>query len=126
MLQFFSKLENQFIKCFSRVQIYAITLLPPSSDYSLLFTQFIRSTHTQVSVGKGFLQIWSKLTGQLPCRSVILIKFHSNIIEITPGHGYSPVNYCIFPEHLFLRIPLDGCFWFMYLHGNQASSNLIC
>ena len=126
MLQFFSKLENQFIKCFSRVQIYAITLLPPSSDYSLLFTQFIRSTHTQVSVGKGFLQIWSKLTGQLPCRSVILIKFHSNIIEITPGHGYSPVNYCIFPEHLFLRIPLDGCFWFMYLLGNQASSNLIC
>ena len=126
MLQFFSKLENQFIKCFSRVQIYAITLLPPSSDYSLLFTQFIRSTHTQVSVGKGFLQIWSKLTGQLPCRSVILIKFHSNIIEITPGHGYSPVNYCVFPEHLFLRIPLDGCFWFMYLLGNQASSNLIC
>ena len=126
MLQFFSKLENQFIKCFSRVQIYAITLLPLSSDYSLLFTQFIRSTHTQVSVGKGFLQIWSKLTGQLPCRSVILIKFHSNIIEITPGHGYSPVNYCVFPEHLFLRIPLDGCFWFMYLLGNQASSNLIC
>ena len=126
MLQFFSKLENQFIKCFSCVRIYAITLLPPSSDYYLLFTQFIRSTHTQVSVGKGFLQIWSKLTGQLPCRSVILIKFHSNIIEITPGHGYSPVNYCIFPEHLFLRIPLDGCFWFMYLHGNQTSSNLIC
>ena len=126
MLQFFSKLENQFIKCFSCVRIYAITLLPPSSDYYLLFTQFIRSTHTQVSVGKGFLQIWSKLTGQLPCRSVILIKFHSNIIEITPGHGYSPVNYCIFPEHLFLRIPLDGCFWFMYLLGNQASSNLIC
>ena len=126
MLQFFSKLENQFIKCFSCVRIYAITLLPPSSDYYLLFTQFIRSTHTQVSVGKGFLQIWSKLTGQLPCRSVILIKFHSNIIEITPGHGYSPVNYCIFPEHLFLRIPLDGCFWFMYLLGSQASSNLIC
>ena len=126
MLQFFSKLENQFIKCFSCVRIYAITLLPPSSDYYLLFTQFIRSTHTQVSVGKGFLQIWSKLTGQLPCRSVILIKFHSNIIEITPGHGYSPVNYCVFPEHLFLRIPLDGCFWFMYLLGNQASSNLIC
>ena len=126
MLQFFSKLENQFIKCFSRVQIYAITLLPPSSDYSLLFTQFIRSTHTQVSVGKDVLQIWSKLTRQLPCRSVILVTFHSNIIEITPGHGYSPVNYCIFPEHLFLRIPLDGCFWFMYLHGNQTSSNLIC
>ena len=32
-------------------------------------------------------------------------------IEITLRYGCSPVIYCIFSEHLFLRTRLEGCFW---------------
>ena len=43
-------------------------------------------------LGKGVLKTCSKFTGKHPCRSVILIKFQSNFIEITLRHGCSPVN----------------------------------
>ena len=29
----------------------------------------------------------------------------------TPRHGCSPVNCCIFSEHLFLRTSIKGCYW---------------
>ena len=38
------------------------------------------------------MKICSKITGEHPCRSVILIKLQSNFIEITLRHGCSPVN----------------------------------
>ena len=41
---------------------------------------------------KGVLKIYSKYTGEHPCRSVISIKFQSNFIEIALRHGCSPVN----------------------------------
>ena len=41
---------------------------------------------------KSILKIWSKFTGEHPCRSVISIKLQSNFIEITLRHGCSPVN----------------------------------
>ena len=34
-----------------------------------------------------------------------------DFIEITLRHGCSPVNCCIFSEHLFLGIILVGCLW---------------
>ena len=43
--------------------------------------------------------------------------------DFTLRHGCSPVNlliYCIFSEHLFLRTPLDGCFWI----NNQMAKRL--
>ena len=43
-------------------------------------------------LGKGVLKIYSKFTGEYPCRSVISIKMFCNFIEITLRHGYSPVN----------------------------------
>ena len=37
-----------------------------------------------------------------------------NFIEIALWHGCSPVKCRIFSEHLFLRAPLDGCFWLVH------------
>ena len=55
---------------------------------------------------KGVLKICSKFTGEYPCQSVISIK-----LQITLRQGCSPVNLLHLSEHLFLRTPLDGCFW---------------
>ena len=65
----------------------------------LLSTKF-RSSHPDVSLGKGVLKICSKFTGEHPCRSVISIKLQCIFIEITLRHGCCPVNLV----HIF-RIP---------------------
>ena len=49
--------------------------------------------HKQVFLGKGFLKICSKFTGEHPCRSGISIKLLCNFIEITLRHGCSLVNF---------------------------------
>ena len=51
-----------------------------------------RSTHPEVFVGKGVLIIYSKFTGEHPCRSAISIKLQSNFIKLALRHGCSPVN----------------------------------
>ena len=42
-------------------------------------------------LGKCFLKIGSKFTGEHPCRSAISIKLLSNFIEITLWHSCTPV-----------------------------------
>ena len=42
--------------------------------------------------GKCVLKIYSKITGEHQCRSVISIKLRSSNIEITLRHGYALVN----------------------------------
>ena len=54
-------------------------------------------------LGKGVLKICSKLTGEHPCRSAILIKLQSNFIEITFRHGCSPVNFLHIFRTSFLK-----------------------
>ena len=46
----------------------------------------------EVFLGKGFMEIRSKFTGENPCRSAISIKLLGNFIEIAHRHGFSPVN----------------------------------
>ena len=46
-------------------------------------------------------------------QSLIIWQLLCNFTEIALTHGYSPVICCIFLEHLFLRTPLDGCFWLL-------------
>ena len=58
----------------------------------LLMMPCFRSIDPKVFLWKGVLKIWSKFTGEHPCRSVILIKLQSNFIEITLRHGCSPVK----------------------------------
>ena len=36
----------------------------------------LRSSHTEVFLGKGVLKICSKFTGEHPCRNVSLLKSH--------------------------------------------------
>ena len=43
-------------------------------------------------LGKGFLKICSKFTGEHPCRTVISMMLESNFIEITLRQWCSPVN----------------------------------
>ena len=69
-----------------------------------------RSCHHEVFLEKSVLKISNKFTGEHPWQGVISIKLFCNFIEIAPPHWYSPVNCCIFLEHLFLGTPLDGCF----------------
>ena len=51
-----------------------------------------RSSPLDVLLGKGVLKIFSKLTGEHPCRSASSINLQSNFIEITLRHGCSLVN----------------------------------
>ena len=51
-----------------------------------------RSSPSELFLGKGFLKICSKFTGENSCRSAIGIKLQSNFIEITLQQGCSPVN----------------------------------
>ena len=57
-----------------------------------LHNKSIRSRHSVVFLGKCFLKICSKFTGERPFRSVISIKLQSNFTEIALRHGYSPIN----------------------------------
>ena len=51
-----------------------------------------RSSPSEVFLGKGGLQLYSKFIGEHPCRNVISIKLLCNFIEITLRHECSPVN----------------------------------
>ena len=62
------------------------------SEISLTLLLIFRSSHSEVFLWKGVLQLCSKLTGEHQCRSVISIKLQSNFVEIKIRHGCSPVN----------------------------------
>ena len=70
-----------------------------------------RSSRSEVFLRKSVLKICSKFTGEHPCCSVISIKLLCNFIELALQHGYSPVNLLHNFRTLFLRTPLDGCFY---------------
>ena len=55
-------------------------------------SNYIRSSHSEIFLGKGVLKICSKFTGKHHCRSVISIKLLCYFIEVVLRHGCSPVN----------------------------------
>ena len=63
-------------------------LFKPNHSHHIWF----RVSHPYVFLRKGVLKIYSKFTGEHPCRSAISIKFQNNFIEIALRHGCSPVN----------------------------------
>ena len=67
-----------------------------------LFQITSRSGHPEVFLGKG----------RTP-ENMHLLKSHF-------GMGVLLQICCIFSEHLFIRTPLDGCFWTSLLHINHA------
>ena len=51
-----------------------------------------RSSRSEVFLGKDVLKLCSKLTGEQPCRSVILVKLFCSFVEITLRHGCLPID----------------------------------
>ena len=56
------------------------------------FEKIFRNSRPELFLVKGVLKIYSKFTGEHPCRSATSIKLKSNFIEITLRHGCSTVN----------------------------------
>ena len=72
----------------------------------------IRSSCTKYSspevfLGKGFLKIYSKFTGELPCRSVISINMYVTLLKSHFSMGFLLQICCIFSEHIFLKTLLE-------------------
>ena len=71
----------------------------------------LRSSASEVFLGKGALKICSKFTGAHPCRSVILLKSVSaTLLKSHFGMGVLLYICYIFSEHFFIRTPLEGHF----------------
>ena len=75
----------------------------------------VRSSPLEVFLGKVILKICSKFTGEHPCQSMISIKLLCNFIEITFQDGFSLVDLLHISEHLFIRTPMNGYFWILFL-----------
>ena len=64
-----------------------------TGNHQDLLKTISRSSHWEVFLGKGVLQICITFTGEHQCRNnVISIKLLCNFIEITLQHGCSPVS----------------------------------
>ena len=75
-----------------------------------------RSSPPEVFLGKCVMKIWSKFTGEYPCRSAISLKLLCNFIEIALWHGCSPVNLLyifrtIFPKSTSEWLCLSYILW---------------
>ena len=73
---------------------------------------FSRSSPSEVFLGKGFLKICSKFTGEHLCRLVISVKLQSSFIEIVLREGCSPVNLLHIFRKIFPKNTSWGCFCF--------------
>ena len=85
----FHRYWERVILLLLRMYIFKITFF--LGHLELIFS-YIRSSHSELFLGKGALKISNKFTGEHPCRSAISIKLQSNFIEIALRHGCSPEN----------------------------------
>ena len=95
-----SMFQSPLVNCFLKGR----SIIRSLKQNCPLFSQF-RSSHPEVFLGKVVLKIFSKVTGEHPCRS-----------EIS--------SCCIFLEHLFLGTPLGGCYWQLYISSQVRDGNL--
>ena len=77
--------------------------------------QFLAAAPQWCSWERDILKICSKFTGEHPCQSMISIKLLCNFIEITFQDGFSLVDLLHISEHLFIRTPMNGYFWILFL-----------
>ena len=85
-----SRKKNNFLLNYRRCTNW-INIIRPYSQFKVL-ENIVRSSPSEVFLGKSVLRICSKFTGEHPCRSAISVKLQTNFIEIALGHGCSPVN----------------------------------
>ena len=71
---------------------------------------------------KGILKICSKVAGEHPCRSTIVIKLQSNFIEIVIRHGCSPVNLLYIFRTPF---PKNTSGWLLLYFSQRSLKNMI-
>ena len=69
-----------------------ITFLMNCLGFWVTITRTSTSSRPEVFLRKGVLKMYSKFTGEHPCRSAISIKLFCNFIEISLRYGCSPVN----------------------------------
>ena len=84
-----------------------VSMLPLQTLRLVWERSSFRSSHPVVFLGKGFLKIYSKFTGEHPCRSVISIKL---LYWNRTSAWVSPVNLLHIFRTPFLRTNLGGCF----------------
>ena len=65
------------------------------------------SSHPEVFLGKNVLKIYTKFTREHTCRSAISIKLQGGIPAWVFSCRFAPY----FQSTLFIKTPLDGCFW---------------
>ena len=63
----------------------------------------LRNSIPEMFIEKGVLKIYSKFTGEHPCKATFL----KSCFDI----GALLYNCCIFSEHVLIRTPAEGCFW---------------
>ena len=80
-----------------------------------LLLLLFRSSLPEVFLGNRILKICSKCTGEHLCRSMISICRFATLLKPLLGIGALLYICCIFSEHLFLRTPVEGCFWLLLL-----------
>ena len=81
----------------------------------------VRSSHSEVFLGKGVLKICSKFTGEHPCRSMISIKLLCNFVEIALRHECSPINLLHIIRTPFLKKTSE---WLLLKIVHQILANL--
>ena len=96
-----TSLTNQKLHL-SEIKNLAALLTLMSNGWNLFVKLWatVRSSHSEVFLGKSVLKMCSKFTGEHPCKSMISIK--CNFIEIALRHGCSPLNL----RHIF-RTPFS-------------------
>ena len=110
-LFYFAVLKNIMLAYWLTVNILRNIL----SSYNVLqVDELRRSSLPEVFLRKGALKICSKFTGEHPCRSVTSIKLLFNLLKSHVDMGVFLQICCIFSEHLFLKRPLDGCFFYVF------------
>ena len=69
------------------------------------------NSNSEVFLGKGVLKICYKFTDEHTCRCACCL---ATLLKSHFGMGVLLYIYCIFPEYVSLRTPLEGCFCIKY------------
>ena len=83
-----------------------------------------RSSPAEVFLRKGVLKIYSKFTGERPCRSATSIKLQSNFIEVALQDGCSPINLLHIFRPPFPKNTSEGLFLYVLFSLKLASPYL--
>ena len=95
----------------------ALSSSPETIKHNLLVFHSIEwSSPSDLFLQKGVLKIFSKFTGEHPCRSAISIKLLCYFTEITLRHGCSPENLL----HIFRTIFPQNTSRGLILHSNSS------